>query len=242
MTPYYQDDAVTIYHGDCREIVPTLGPIRAVVCDPPYCSGGFNEAGKRAAKGMGFRIETIREIGWFVNDNMTTTGLQWLMGHLAGWCQRILVDGGTFTAFTDWRMVPALVPSIESSGMRYQSLIVWKKPSSGLGSGFRAQHELAMHFSNGTPEYFATNGTNVIDSARVNAADRLHQTEKPVELMAEIIRVVSKSGDIILDPFAGSGTTGRAAKDLGRKAVLIEREERYCEIAAKRMAQEVLSL
>jgi DNA modification methylase len=161
------------------------------------------------------------------------------LSHIAGWCERILPDGGTFTAFTDWRMVPPLVPAIESSGMRYQSLIVWKKPNAGLGNGFKAQHELAMHFSKGTPNYYAKDGSNVIDSKRVNAAARNHQTEKPVDLIAEIIRIVSDKGHTILDPFAGSCTTGRAAKDLGRKAVLIEREERYCEIGARRMQQEV---
>ena len=68
-----------------------------------------------------------------------------------------------------------------------------------------------------------------------------HPCEKPLELISWCIQQADPVATI-LDPFAGSGTTGRAAKDLGRKAVLIEREERYCEIAAKRMAQEVLAL
>jgi DNA modification methylase len=69
--------------------------------------------------------------------------------------------------------------------------------------------------------------------------ERWHPTQKPLSLMTWCIRL---AGDVqtILDPFAGSGTTGRAAKDLGRKAVLIEREEHYCEIAARRMRQGVL--
>ena len=70
---------------------------------------------------------------------------------------------------------------------------------------------------------------------------RHHPTQKPVALMAWCIRRVNDCSTI-LDPFAGSGTTGRAAKDLGRKCTLIEREEKYCEIAAKRMEQEVLAL
>lgn len=241
MTPYYQDEACTIYHGDCREVLPQLGNCAAIVCDPPYCSGGFTESGKRAAAGMGLRSATLRDLGWFVNDNMTTMGAAWLLAHVAGWCRRLLPEGGTFTAFTDWRMVPALVPAIESSGLRYQSLVVWKKPGTGLGNGFRPQHELAMHFSNGAPLYHAKNGSNVIDSPRVNAAVREHQTQKPVELIEEILRVVSARGDTVLDPFMGSGTTLRAAKDTGRKAIGVELSEEFCEIAAKRLAQEVLA-
>ena len=69
-----------------------------------------------------------------------------------------------------------------------------------------------------------------------------HPTEKPLPLMRHLLSVMSRTGDTVLDPFMGSGTTLRAAKDLGRKAIGIELEERYCEIAAKRMAQEVLPL
>ena len=69
---------------------------------------------------------------------------------------------------------------------------------------------------------------------------REHPTQKPLALMVWCLGL-SKESQTVLDPFAGSGTTGRACKDLGRKCVLIEREERYCEIAAKRMAQEVFT-
>lgn len=242
MKPYYEHAGITLYHGDCREILPGLpeATVRAVVTDPPYCSGGFSEAGKKAAAGMGLRSETIRETGWFINDNMTTQGICWLMSFLGGWCRRVCVEGGTMTAFTDWRMVPALAPAIEASGWRYQNMIVWQKPNAGLGNGFRACHEIALHFSNGTPEYFASDGSNVISEKRVNSTERLHQTQKPVGLMAEIIRVCSSDAETILDPFAGSGTTLVAAKLEGRKAVGIEINERYCEIAANRLAQGVL--
>ena len=233
---------MTIYHGDCKEILPTLGRVRAVVTDPPYCSGGFSEAGKGAAKGMGLRSETLLDVGWFVNDNMTSAGIAWLMSTTAGWCRRTLVKGGTFTAFTDWRMIPTLVPAIEGSGLRYQNMIVWAKPNAGLGTGFRATHELAMHFSNGTPQYFSNSGSNVIRCKRTPSSTREHQTQKPLELMSNIMQVVSDKGGTILDPFMGSGTTLRAAKDLQRKAIGIELEENYCEVAARRMEQEVLPL
>ena len=60
---------------DCRAVLETLGPVDAVVTDPPYCSGGFSETAKKQAAGMGLRSETIREVGWFTNDNMTTAGI-----------------------------------------------------------------------------------------------------------------------------------------------------------------------
>jgi DNA modification methylase len=230
------NDAVLI-EGDCREVLPALGMVDAVVTDPPYCSGGFSESGKQAVKGMGLRSETIRELGWFVNDNMTTAGLCWLMSHVAGWSRRCLKKGGTFTAFTDWRMAGALAPAIEAAGFRYQNLIVWAKPSAGLGSGFRAQHELAIHFSNGTPEYFSSSNGNVLFSRRVHSSEREHQTEKPVELIASIVETVSPFGGIVLDPFMGSGTTGVAALQLGRKFIGIELDPGYFDIACKRISE-----
>lgn len=242
LTPYYQDSAVTLYCGDCREILPQLGAIDDVVTDPPYCSGGFSESGKQTAKGMGLRSETIREIGWFVNDAMSTAGICWLMSHVSGWCNRILPPGGTFTAFTDWRMVAHLSPAIESGGFRYSNLLVWKKPNPGLGVGFRAQHELAMHFSKGSGEYFSLRHGNVIEAGRVSTSEREHQTQKPLELLQSIIEVVSAPGQVILDPFAGSGTTLVAAKNLGRKAIGIEIDKNYCEVVARRLNQEVLTL
>jgi len=225
----------TLYLGDCRDVLPTLGTVDAVVTDPPYCSGGFNEAGKQASKGMGLRSETVRELGWFVNDNMTTAGLCWLMSAVAGWSRRCLKEGGTFTAFTDWRMAGALAPAIEASGFRYQNLLVWAKPSAGLGRGFRAQHELALHFSNGTPEYHSASHGNVLTSPRVHTSDREHQTQKPIELMAKIIETVAGEGQTVLDPFMGSGSTGVAAVSKSREFIGIELDPVNFDIACKRI-------
>jgi len=232
-------EGVTVYCGDCREILPVLDVVDAVVTDPPYCSGGFSETGKKQAAGMGLRSETIRELGWFTNDNMTTAGISWLMSTVTGWCYRLLPPGGTLTAFTDWRMVGHLAPAIESSQFRYQNLVVWAKPSAGLGAGFRAQHELAMHFAKGTARYFSAKHGNVLTSSRVHSSEREHQTEKPVELISSILETVSDPGMTILDPFMGSGTTGVAAVKLGRKFVGIEIEPKYFDIARTRISEAI---
>jgi DNA modification methylase len=246
--PYYQDEWATIYHSDCLEgMLSALTETRpeqfdAVITDPPYCSGGFSESGKKSAKGQGLRSETIRDVGWFINDNMGTTGAVWLLRSVAVRAFRDLKDGGSLCMFTDWRMVPSLAPALESSGLRYQNMLVWDKGSAGLGVGFRAQHEIVLHLTKGVGAFHDAACGNVLRTGRVNHTVRQHQTEKPTELMQSLVRVTSPEGGAVLDPFMGSGTTLVAAKNLGRRSVGFELSERYCEIAARRLSQGVLDL
>ena len=226
----------TLYLGDCLEILPTLSNIDAVITDPPYCSGGFTASGKKQASGMGLRSETIREVGWFINDRMTSEGIAWLMRQVSLWSYRILRDGGSMLAFTDWRQLSNLSPAIESAGYRFQNLVVWMKPNAGLGCGFRAQHELAMHFTKGTGIYYNASCGNVIACGRINTSEREHQTEKPVDLMEKLSVVVSDKEQTILDPFMGSGTTGVACVNLGRKFMGIEIDPKYFDIACRRIS------
>lgn len=244
MKPYYEDEWATIYHGDCLEVMVDLpaDSVHAVVTDPPYSSGGFSEVGKKQAKGQGLRSETLREVGWFINDNMGTAGAVWLMRCIAVRAARDLVAGGSLLMFTDWRMVPHLAPALESSGLRYQNMLVWDKGNAGLGTGFRAQHEILLHLVKGVGVFHDMSHGNVLASSRVHHTERLHQTHKPIELLQVLISVTTPNGGTALDPFMGSGSTLVAAKNLGRKAIGIEIEERYCEIAAERLSQGVLDL
>jgi site-specific DNA-methyltransferase (adenine-specific) len=132
-------------------------------------------------------------------------------------------------------MAPNLIPAIESAGYRYQNLIVWDKTHMGLGSGFRARHELIMHMTCGTPAYHDKGTANVIQCRRVTAAEREHQTQKPVDLLEQLIRVVSPDGGTILDPFMGSGSTGVACRSINRNFIGIERDAGYFGIAIKRI-------
>ncbi|UQA60422.1 site-specific DNA-methyltransferase [Polyangium aurulentum] len=104
----------------------------AVWLDPPYCSGGYTEAAKRQMRGM-LRHTAVRKLGWFINDHMGTAGLVWLLRAVALEARRILVDGGSLGVFCDWRMIPALAPALESSGLRWQTMLVWDKEQPGLG-------------------------------------------------------------------------------------------------------------
>lgn len=235
MTPYHDANGVTIYHGDCLEVMRGLpaGSVDAIVTDPPYCSGGFTESQRSKAKGQGLRSETFQDVDWFIGDNMGTSGLVWLLRGIAYEACRLLKKGGTLSVFTDWRMVSNLQPAIEAAGLRFQSLVVWDKEHAGLGHGFRAQHELILHFSVNTPQYHDMSTGNVIRVKRERW--EYHPTQKPVEIMRRIARVVCPRGGVILDPFMGSGTTGLAAGAEGMQFIGIERDEQYTRTALERI-------
>lgn len=193
MTPYYQDDAVTIYHGDCREVLPEIGSYAEVVLtDPPY--PGF-------------------EKGWEVPDVGAILGSIMASVKVVFW--------------------PPLCPSPLAF---HTAEHVWHKPN-----GRSSQHYERVLAEGGpaTCRVFRTAAIlpNYVQYA-AEAED--HPTQKPVKLIRQLLGIYT--GALTLDPFMGSGTTLRAAKDIGRKAIGIEIEERYCEIAAERCAQEVLDL
>lgn len=239
MRPYYDEDGITIYHGDVLDILDALElAVDAVVTDPPYASGARTEASKSASGAM------MRGVRWAAkpieNDQMTTVGFVWLLRAIAHRCRGYLPDGGSFLSFIDWRQWPHLVGALETCNYRVQGMVVWDKGSYGLGNGFRAQHELICHASKGVPTIHDRAVGNVLRSPRQDTVD--HPSPKPVGLMGQLIDVVTPAGGIVLDPFMGSGTTLLAAKNSGRKAIGIEVDERYCEIAARRLAQGVLAL
>jgi DNA modification methylase len=241
------DEMIDLRLGDCLEVMKTLsdGSVDAVITDPPYCSGGYLEAQKNT-KAQGLRGATVAadDFKWFRNDNMGTAGLVWLLRSLMIEARRILKPDRSVFIFTDWRMIPNLAPALESGGMRYRNMIVWDKGNAGLGVGFKPAFECIMEFCNGSTEYQVRNGQNVIRQSRLNGAQKIHNAQKPVELMAEIIRVAVPVGGTVIDPFMGSGTTGVACAELDRNFIGIEISAEYMEIARKRIeaAQQQLTL
>jgi site-specific DNA-methyltransferase (adenine-specific) len=139
--------------------------------------------------------------------------------------------------FCDWRMIPNIVPAVESAGFRYQNLVTWDKGHMGLGNGFRARHEQILHFTAGSPEYYAKDTGNVLLCKRVSADDREHQTQKPVELIAQLVRVVCPVGGTVLDPFAGSCTLAEACLQTGRNYICIERDPAHVATGESRILQ-----
>jgi site-specific DNA-methyltransferase (adenine-specific) len=208
LRPYYQDDGVTIYHGDCREIVPQLGKFDLLLTDPPY---GIGRDGGRISTGSHGGRKPYEFLGWDKEPPSVET-----FKILFNVTKNQIIWGGNYFTF-------ALPPSM--------GWLVWDKGQDICSSDC----ELAFtSFSQALRRL-------ILNRVELMKDKTNHPTQKPLKLLTWSIKQACDA-QTILDPFMGSGTTLRAAKDLGRKAVGIEIEERYCEIAAKRMAQEVLSL
>ena len=234
MTPYYADDLVTIYHGDARELLPELPDVGELwLMDPPYSSGGFQEAGRVVGSIGKMGVETKDDrIGY---DTLSTRGYMNLMRDVLRHSARVKEIG----VFTDWRMWVNTADALEYAGFMLRAMIVWSKGNNGIGRPWRNQHELIAYGMRqpSDKDRVAKHG-NVIDCAR--SGNAFHPTEKPLELVRKLLD--NMEGDLILDPFLGSGTTLVAAKSLGRRAIGIEVDEAYCEVAATRCGQEALAL
>lgn len=230
-----------VVHGDSIPVLQSLEPrsVSAIVTDPPYCSGGSTEATRRGAKSQGIASERMRgatpDVEWFAGDNMTTPGLVWLLRSVAFYAERLLVPGGSLIVFCDWRMWANLAPALESGGMRLQNMIVWDKGHAGMGTGFKPTHELAAHLCNGPGKFHDLCGSNVLRFGRVNGQKKDHPTQKPVDLIQSMIRVVAPRDGLVVDPFCGSGSHGVAALKEGRRFLGVERDPEYVEIARRRL-------
>jgi site-specific DNA-methyltransferase (adenine-specific) len=224
-----------ILQGDCLDVMRSLPDcsIDTVLTDPPYSSGTRREAGKGLRKSM---RRQVTDDDWFVTDCLTTNGFVWLMRSCAVEWQRILKPGGHILVFIDWRMMPNLAGAIESADLRHIGLLVWNKTYFGMGSYFRNQHELILHFTKGrsSPPQRRDAG-NVLNCPPIR--DSSHPTEKPVELLRLMLSVVCPPvSGIVLDCFAGSGATCVAAIKEGMHYIGIERESKYVDLARSRLS------
>lgn len=225
MRPYYDEGGVTIYHGDTRDVLPALKPhsVDVILTDPPF----FMPAAHFQS-----RVKWQRSWG-----DVSILGTFWAA--TLDTAMPVLKTTGHFITFCNGDSYPVFYPEMYR---RFDVLkcLVWDKGHVGLGRIWRHQHELAIAAR--WDESFVDIGgqlyADVICASATPSTDRDHPVEKPPALLSKIIQPITPPDGTILDPFMGSGTTLRAAKDLGRRAIGIEIEERYCEIAVKRLQQQ----
>lgn len=228
--PYYEDDLVTLWHGDSREFLTTLSDssVDCVITDPPYTERTHGMA--KTNKGAGHGVKAIA-FAPFTEDDLT---------HALAECGR--VTRRWVVASLDYAHAFALDVA-PPPGLRSLRVGVWVKSNpmpqisaDRPGQGWEAISFL--HRDDVKPAWHG-GGKSGVWTFPVQQGEG-HPTVKPLPMVADWVRLFTNPGDLILDPFAGSGTTLRAAKDEGRKAIGVELDERYCEVIAKRLSQDTL--
>lgn len=224
MKPYYEHAGIKIYHGDCREVLPMLEPVDLVLTDPPY--------------GIGFRYEET-----YVDTPDGYAAWLWPTIELAE--SKVNSTGGVALFQSakwaskwsswfprDYRLIaiPKKFAQMNTALVTWATdyALFWQMPEAPRG-----HQEWQPEPSR---DWFVSSDCCIPRTG----PEKAHPCPRPPDMMEYLIQIIAPPDCLILDPFMGSGTTLRAAKDLGRRAIGIEIEEKYCEIAAKRLSQEVL--
>lgn len=229
--PYYEEDGITVYHGDCREILPQVsGDI--LFTSPPY----------------GVQESNIAERAKFKYGSLSDCLTRGLLD--------VLINADCKWRFINIQLLSAnkrmTIEWLGGNASRLKDVIIWTKdnaPPQMEPGVMDSSFEFIFCFSDDDPHKRKFDGCewrgmvrNVVSSpVNSNEFAALHRAAFPMWLPLWIILTFSKEGQTVLDGCCGIGTTLRAAKDLGRKAIGIEIEEKYCEIAANRLRQEVLA-
>ena len=227
MKPYYEDAAsgIVIYHGDCCEILPTLSDVDLICTDPPY--GIAYETSRRS------RTDKLR-VPVSNDETLDVVAKAWPMA-----MAKLKMDRHWY-AFASPRRIPEAKAIFDGC----KHILAWDKGDRGtvgdLECGFGEAWEAIFYGMKGRRPIRGKRPRTVIRYDWSATMDPVHPTVKPVGLLMRLIGWSTDVGEVVLDPFAGSGTTLAAAKQMGRRAIGIELEERYCEIAANRLRQGVL--
>lgn len=237
MTPYYDEGGITIYHGRCEDVLPSLSGVGLVLTSPPYnlCGDGYKAHGndyRRLDDGYESHGDDMPHVEY----------VAWQRRVLQGCWDTLTDDGAIFynhkpiVQSNKTRLPFELIPD----GMPLRQVVTWDRTSGFMRvfNYFCPSYEWVLILAK---DSFRLTTRSISDVWRIpSVPDPLHPASFPLRLASRAIN--STSAEVVLDPFMGSGTTLRAAKDAGRKAIGIEISERYCELAVNRLAQEVLAL
>lgn len=221
MKPYYQDELVTIYNSDCNEVMLQLAElVRLVIADPPY---GIKYQSSRRQKSFDF-----------IEGDETYPAV-WLNA-----IRKITDDSATFYVFCNDRSFDIARLALYQSKFELRKTLIWDKMSVTAGDleNYGDRVEFILFASKCyRPQLKGSRDGNIISIPRVHSSSLRHPTEKPELLMSYLVMKSTDPGELVLDPFMGVGPVLVAAKKLGRRAIGIELNEQYCEIAANDLRQ-----
>jgi site-specific DNA-methyltransferase (adenine-specific) len=224
VTPYYQDSLVTIYHGDARDVLPTV-TADVLVTDPPY---GVN-LGSHGAANETRRHNALAKRGYGVYED-TPENFDAVVVPIIRAALAMTVRGAVFCAgHMVWRLPPA-------------SAVGGVYLPAATGRTKWGYNSLSICLLYGTAPDLHKGAKPIAIRSTSDGDRKRHPCAKPTEWMRWLVALATRPGEMVLDPFMGSGSTLVASKSLGRRAIGIEIEERYCEEAAECCSQEVLGL
>lgn len=205
-----------VIHGDCIDVLHTMPPdsIDLVVTDPPFLTNFHDRTGRS-----------------FANDDPNAAA--WLKPSFAA-IYRVLKPDRLCVSFYGFHHTDKFLTAWRSAGFRTLDLLVWSKQYTSSEGFVLRDHESAYVLAKGKPKKPRLMLPSVLSEWQYTG-NKLHPTQKPVMAMLPLILSFSQINDIVLDPFAGSGTTAVAAVTLGRRYIVIELDRKYCAIAQKRL-------
>jgi site-specific DNA-methyltransferase (adenine-specific) len=247
--PYFADDLVTLYLGDCREVLPALGVTAdLVMADPPYGETSLSwdrwpEGWLTVAASVSASLWCFGSMRMFLDHAREFAG--WKLSHDIVWEK----NAGTGAAADRFKRVHEQAAHWYRGrwdGVCHDVPRVAAPAERVARNGSAARRTTGAHIGKyGTARAWTDDGTRLMTSVmRVPnlRGQAIHPTEKPVPLLLPLIAYACPPGGMVIDPFTGSGSTLEAARATGRRAIGIEVDERYCELAARRLAQGVLAM
>lgn len=232
LTPYFRNKSVIIYQGNCIDVLNEFAAkklqVDHTITDPPYDAEAHASTRKVGVSRNNW--ESIRKP---IDFAMMPEGDRVLSATLMGWMtRRWLLTFCQVESLHLWRAAYA------NADLRYRRSCIWVKPNgkpnlSGDGPGTGYESILAMHAKG--KSHWNGGGRNGVFTHNTGIAKVDHMTAKPMSLMYELVELFTDPGDVILDPFCGSGTLLRAAQDLGRKAIGIEIDPKFCALSQRRV-------
>lgn len=232
----------TLHRGDALTLLHNLpsGSVSATITDPPYNSGGMTASQRTSdtARGKYVSGNAQHQLPDFDGDTRDQRGYTVWMTLVLGQCYRITQHGGPLLVFTDFRQLPATSDALQAAGWTWRGIVPWHKPiARPCKGGFKRACEYVLWATKG-PVDAARNPIylpGLFSASQPRGSNRHHITQKPDELMTELVKICVPEGTV-LDPFSGSGSTGVAALASGRSFVGIELSEQIATTAGERLA------
>ena len=222
-------DGVELWLGDCRDVLPLIGRVDAVVTDPPYEANAHRKDRRITGKNRGV-IATA--FGFDAIDDIRAEAASLMVAASKGWLLAFCMAEGV----APWR------DAIEAAGARYNRAMVWIKPDAmpqfnGQGPAAGFESIVAAWCGDGYSRWNGGGRPGTFIHNKNVGGKHEHETQKPVPLMLELVALFSNRDQIVCDPFCGSGTTGLACVNLGRRFVGIERDERWFDLSCRRISE-----